>query len=145
MYSIGDSFSPGSYPNAKTYELSIEESELINLITDFKEENSEFKTPKQAGLRDHKSNHWYIVYFYLPEDHEIILTWTRPSGKNTTTWALVSVVDEQGEKWRKINNDIGSAEKRVYINKFESQILRRIKEKIDSRASRYPDTTLISE
>lgn len=131
LYYISESFSPGSYGNAETYELNVDETELIELIERFKEDNPQFKVPTQTQLSDHKNDHWYVIYFYYPEENEIIYTWTRPSGKGATTWALVSVNNGQMDGgWRDINKGLNSAENKVQINRFENLILEKVKEKI---------------
>src|SRR5688572_22687023 len=82
LYFLADSFSPGSYGDAKTYSLDIAEEDLIRLLSDFKSENPRYQVRERLGLEDHRSNHWYVIYFYYPDEDEIIYTWTRPSAKN---------------------------------------------------------------
>ena len=132
LYYISDTFSPGSYGDAATYELNIGESDLIALIEKFKEDNPQFQVPKRSQLLDHRNNHWYVIYFYYPEEDRIIYTWTRPSGKNKTTFALVSVNDgSMLGKWKDVNKDLSRTESKSQIEKFEELILKKIREEIN--------------
>jgi len=130
LYYIAESFSPGSYGDAYTYELPIPEKELIRVIKEFKKENPEFSVNSQTQLLDHRNNHWYVIYFYYPQEDEIIYTWTRPSGKDKTTFALVSVNDGKMTKWKDVKKDLTSTKSKEQIMRFENLILEKIKEKI---------------
>ena len=130
FYILADSYGPGSYPNAETYELAYPESQVIDAINQFKTEN-----PKIAGpdfLTDERINeHWYKVYFYFPDEDKIVYTWTRPSGKNKTTFALVSLNDGLTlGNWKDINNDFGFFENRRLKRIFEERILSKIEKRL---------------
>jgi hypothetical protein len=49
---VSCSFAPGSYPYAEKYEISCGESDLVNAIEKFKEENPEYRVPAQSQLKD---------------------------------------------------------------------------------------------
>ena len=61
--------------------------------------------------RKEQESLWYRVYFYYPLEHQIVFTWTRPSGENKTTFAFVSISQGLGN-WKEINKDFGNSEKR---------------------------------
>lgn len=111
LYYIGKMYSPGSYGNAETFSFNIDEQHLIQITKEFKDRNPHFKVPSHIQLSDHKNNHWFVIYFYYPQENEIIYTWIRSSGKEKSTLALVSVIDgEMVEKWKDINKDLSRSE-----------------------------------
>lgn len=127
-------FSPGSYPYAEEYELSVSESELISMIDTFKEENPQYKVPGQVGLSDERigfNNLLYRVNLYYPQENQILFIWTRPFGKQKTTLAFIAVNDGLTlGKWKYINKDFSSSDNREQKEKFEDRILNKIREKI---------------
>jgi hypothetical protein len=142
LYQFADTFSPGSYGHAERYELDYPEEKVIEAIKKLKEANKELIVPKvtvqnsrQWSLNDGKekeSDHWYKVYFYDKGKNQILFTWTRPSGPNTTTFAFVAINDDLDLRhWKEINNDFGFFENRKVIQVFEKRILRRIKDNLN--------------
>ncbi len=141
FYKLTYKFAPGSYPYAEHYELNYPEEIVIEAITRLKHKDSELLVPKvtiqgsrQWDLNDGKENeadYWYKFYFYDKEKNEIILTWTRPSGQNTTTFAFVSINKglDLGH-WKEINYDFGFFENRKIKKHFEETILKKIKENL---------------
>jgi hypothetical protein len=124
-------FSPGSYAEAEKFELPMNEADLINIITNFKNENPEFKIPDQIKLADGKNNpqdHWYHVYFYYPQENQVVYAWVRSSGKQSSTIAFVGVNNglELGH-WKYINKDLSSSENEAQIEKFQNRILNKLK------------------
>lgn len=131
---------PGSYPFAEIYELNAPEKNVIDAIVQFKSDHPEYVVPyvtinnQSAGNlsesegRKEKS-HWYFVYFYYPKENQIVFTWTRPSGKNKTDFAFISLNDglELGH-WKDINDDFGFFENRKMKKTFEERILNQIKQ-----------------
>jgi len=128
----------GSYPYAETYELNYSEEEVKTAINKFKQEHSEYIVPKvtidgkaACDLIDEQSkepNHWYIVYFYYPQENQIILTWTRPTEKGKTTFAFVSINEGLTlGNWKEINKDFSSLENKDMKKKFEERILDKVK------------------
>jgi hypothetical protein len=124
---FGFNFMPGSNPYAEEYELNFSETELHTAIDKFKQEYPEYIVPgvtinhQDAGnLVDEPNSHWYNFYFYYKDENKILHTWTRPIGKNKTTFSLIGINDglELGN-WKEINKE----EKR----KFEKRILNKIK------------------
>jgi len=128
----GCNIAAGSYPYTEIYEINSKESDLAEKIKVFKEQNSVFEVPKQVGLIDGRSDDeddlWYHVYFYLSDSDEIINTWIRSSGENTTFFGLVSVNEglELGN-WKTINDDLSDEEDRLIKDKFEKLILNKLK------------------
>jgi len=124
-------FSPGSYGDAEQYELSIRESDLIKKIETFKNENPQYMVPDEVGLVDGRrdaQDHWYHIYFFYPQENQIVYAWVRKSGKQKTTLAFVSVNDGLVfGKWKDINKDFSSSENENQIQKFEDRILNKLK------------------
>lgn len=131
---FGINFAPGSYPYTEEYEINASESVLIKSIEDFKIDNPKYNVPEYLGLKDGRfsnSEHWYHIYFYYPEENQIIHTWIRPIEKQKTTFALVSV--NQGlalGQWKEINHDFNNSENKTEKEKFENRILKRINESL---------------
>jgi len=139
IYKLADIFSPGSYGHAEKYELNYPENEVIDAITKLKSQDNDLVVPKvsiqnsgQWDLNDGKekeTDNWYKFYFYDRDKNQILFTWTRPSGPNTTTFALISI--NQGldlGHWKDINDDFGFTENREVINSFETSILKRVQD-----------------
>jgi hypothetical protein len=108
----GCKLSSGSYPYAEKYKID----------------------PKEVGLLDGRNNekdHWYHVYFYYPNENQIVYAWTRPIDNKKTTFAFVSVNDGLIlGKWKDINNDFEVRDNKNQKEKFESLILALIKNKV---------------
>ena len=132
---------PGSYPYAETYELNSSEEQVKTAINKFKQEHPEYVVPKVTidgkaawDLIDEQSkdpNHWYIVYFYFPEENKIILTWTRPTEKGKTTFAFVSINEGLTlGNWKMINKDFTRSGNKEEKKKFEERILNKILENL---------------
>jgi hypothetical protein len=143
LYKFADMFSPGSYGHAETYELNYSEDKVIEAINKLKNSDSGLIVPKvtiqnsgQWDLKDGKeeeTEYWYKFYFYNKGKNQILFTWTRPSGQNTTTFAFVSVNDglDLGH-WKEVNDDFGSSENKEVLKSFEETILKRVKENLDN-------------
>jgi len=143
FYKLADMFAPGSYPHAEQYELNYPEEKVIEAINKLKVSDSKLIVPKvtiqgsgQLELNDGKekeTDYWYKFYFYDKEKNEIVFTWTRPEGQNTTTFAFVSINKglDLGH-WNDINDDFGFFENRKIKKHFEETILKKIKENLDN-------------
>lgn len=138
---IACNFSPGSYSYAETYELGHSEEDVKNAINKFKQEHPEYSVPKvtidHQGAWDlldgqsKESTHWYAVYFYYKNENKIIFTWTRPAGKDKTTFAFVSINDGLNlGNWKEINKDFSPSKNSEEKKKFEERILNKIKENL---------------
>lgn len=144
LYKIANIFAPGSYPFAERYELNYSEIEVIEAINKLKLSETALIVPKVTingnglfDLLDGKkidTDYWYKFYFYDKKKNQIIYTWTRPSGKNTTTFAFVSINNglELGN-WKMINEDFGYYENKKIKQSFEETILKRVKEKLNNK------------
>jgi hypothetical protein len=134
LSSTGCDFAPGSYPYAETYEVEVSESEVIEAIELFKEQNPEYIVPAQVGLPDGRrdaSDHWYHVYFYYPKENEIVYMWARPIEKQKTTIGLIAI--NKGKElgnWKDINNDFAGSANNLQKQKFEERILSKIKNRL---------------
>ena len=131
---VSCSLAPGSYPYAEKYEISCSESDLVNAIERFKDENPEYKIPNQTQLKDGRrdgNDHWYHIYFYYEKDNEIVKTWIRKSSEGTTIFAFVAINDGLTlGKWKDINNSYPKKENKLQKEKFERLILSEIKKQL---------------
>jgi hypothetical protein len=118
--------------------LNYPEAKVIEAITKLKNSDSGLLVPKvtiqnsgQYDLEDgqqKESDHIYKFYFYDKKSDKILFTWTRPSGRTTTTFAFVSINDRLDlGHWKDVNDDFGFFENREILNDFEGTILERIK------------------
>lgn len=129
-------FAPGSYPYAEEYQVKVKEATLINAIQNFKKSNSQYIVPEHLQLKDGRKDNndiWYHVYFYYPQENQIIYCWTRPDGEVETTFGFVSI--NQGlilGKWKDINKDFDGSENERQKHKFEERILSQIKKGLKS-------------
>ena len=129
-------FAPGSYPYAEEYRLNVKESELINAIEKFKEDNPDYCAPPQIklkdGRKDNPEDHWYHVYFYYENENRILKTWVRQFDKEHTSFAFVAINDGlQLGNWKRINKDFSYKENKLQKEKFEQMILNEIKKLIE--------------
>jgi len=136
IYILGDAFSPGSYPHAEKYEFDYPESEVIKAIDEFKTDNPNIVGPD--FLVDERINgQWYKVYFYFQDENKIVYTWTRPSGKNSTTFAFVSLNEGLTlGNWKDINDDFGFSENRRLKGIFKERILKEIEKRLTTDKKR---------
>lgn len=131
LYLLANLFSPGSYGDAVTYEMNIEQSKLIKAIQRFKDENQQFNVPVHMRLEDHESNHRYVIYFYNPGSHEVFYTATSPSGKNSTTWALESVMVAKTDGWKDVSHGLTSSENKMRVGWFQETILKAVRDQLE--------------
>lgn len=144
IYKLADTFSPGSYGHAERYELNYPEEEVIEAIKKLKAEDKDLVVPKvtirnsgQLDLDDGKekeTDYWYKFYFFDKRKNQILFTWTRPSGSNTTTFAFVSINKglDLGH-WQDINDDLGFSENREIKRNFEEVILKKVKNNLNDK------------
>lgn len=135
-------FAPGSYPNAETYELHYAENEVKEAIGKVKENNPNFLVPKVTinnqgswDLLDEQTQdppYWYKIYFYYKDENQILFTWIRPSGKNRTTFAFVSINNGLDiGNWKDINKDFEGSDNEEQKKKFEQRILNEVKRQLE--------------
>ncbi|WP_034257673.1 hypothetical protein [Altibacter lentus] len=134
------SFAPGSYARAEIYEFDVSENELIEIIQEFKKENSTLNlSSKVIGsngeeqyLNDHKKGYWHSFYFYYPDKNQIIHTWTRPNSNNKTDFAFVAVNDGLIlGNWKNVNDSFFWWKNTSMKKEFENRILKQIKDKVE--------------
>lgn len=129
FYKLASAFAPGSYPYAECYELNYPENKVIEAAEIVKKQNNYIAYGKFWEDND-TSDHWHHIYFNFHDS--MLLTWTRPNGKNITTFAFVSMQDENSE-WKDINNDFGYFENRKLKKKLEKEILDKIKIELEKK------------
>lgn len=126
FYKLGNAFAPGSYPYAEYYEFNYSEQKVIEAIEIVKKENITLKVGK--GWEDTNStDYWNHIYFNF--HNQMLLTWLRSNGENKTTFAFVSIQDENS-KWKLINDDLGFFENRKIKKEFEKEIVEKIKKQL---------------
>jgi hypothetical protein len=127
-------FAPGSYPYAERYKVKIKETELINSITKFKENNPDFCLPNRVKLKDGKRDEndlWYHIYFYYKNENIIVKTWVLQDDNENTIFAFVAI--NEGLRignWKLVNKDFNSNENKNQKFLFEQRILNVIKKQI---------------
>lgn len=137
----GCNWAAGSYPYVETYELDAAEEKVKTAIAKFKQEHSEYIVPKvtidgqiTSDLVDEQTEnpaHWYLVYFYYPQENQIIHAWTRPAGNGRTTFAFVGVNNGLTlGNWRRINKDFNRSENKAQKKKFEERIVNEIRDRL---------------
>ena len=134
LYKFADMFSPGSYGHAETYELNYPEDKVIEAVRKLKNSDTTLAVP--IGLKDGKekqSDHWYNLYFYDKKNNRIMFTWTRPSGRTSTTFAFVAINNGLTlGNWKDVNDDFGHPENKEVIKDFEETILKQVKGILDN-------------
>lgn len=141
LNSTSCNLAPGSYPYAEKYELNYSEEDVKTAINKFKMDNSEYIVPKVTvnnegawNLTDEPTKnpaYWYKFYFYYEDENKILLTWTRPAGKDKTTFAFVSINEGLNlGNWKDINKDFNSTVSKNEKLKFEERILKKIKQEL---------------
>jgi len=126
FYKLGNAFASGSYPHAEHYEFNYSEQKIIDAIEIVKRENVNLSVGK--GWEDtHSTDHWNHIYFNF--HNRMLLTWLQPNGENKTTFAFVSIQDENS-KWKSINDDFGYLENRKIKKEFEEEIVEKIKKQL---------------
>lgn len=129
FYKLGSAFAPGSYPYAEHYELNYPEKSVIEAAEIVREQNVYLHIGEGWEDKD-TTDHWHHIYFNF--HNRMLLTWTRPNGKNSTTFAFVRMQDENSE-WKNINNDFGYFENRKLKKVLEEEILARIKIELEKK------------
>ena len=130
FYYIGWSFSPGSYGKAETYELNISEKTLIEIINEVKSENN----LNTNSFSDHKSKHWYSIYFEYKDKNQIIHTLTKPKNKTKTTFYFANYKSKSDlGNWIDANEYFWWWKNSQAKTEFEKRILEKVKEKMKSK------------
>ena len=130
FYYIGWSFSPGSFGKAETYELNISEKTLIEIINEVKSENN----LNTNSFSDHKSKHWYSIYFEYKDKNQIIHTLTKPKNKTKTTFYFANYKSKSDlGNWIDANEYFWWWKNSQAKTEFEKRILEKVKEKMKSR------------
>ena len=127
-----DYFVAGSYPYVEDYEMPMSEDITIKAIKNFKKNNPQYVVPDSLNIidgRDHNdgNDYWYHVYFYYPEEKQVLNTWTRPLTKKSTTFGFVGIIyDLKTWHFMRINKDFDSDEDDAQKKKFEERIVKKI-------------------
>ena len=122
----------GSYPFVESWNIAAKEEDVIKAIQELKDENPSLKPQSDTSFR---SSYWFYTNFYYPDTKQIVHTWTRP-GRNefTTDFALISFSSlDKNEENKLINKDFWYWANRQEINRFKTQIVDRLEQKIYSK------------
>jgi hypothetical protein len=122
-------FAAGSYPFVERYVIDTTEEAVIEAVNIFKTQHGSYVAPEylEDGRKDN-SEHWYHIYFYLPEERFIVHCWTRPESKTETAFAFVGINEGTGlGNWKRINSDLTTEENKRVIEIFERRLLKPIK------------------
>jgi len=131
--------SAGSYADAEIYQLNYSVEEVKDAIKQFKKEHSEFNTPKvsvrnegEFELIDKESkNHWFLIYFYNPDQNVILNICIRGNSTNTK---LAFVALNKGldiGNWKDVNKDFSYKENEKIKEHFQTKYLTPIKRLLD--------------
>lgn len=122
-------FAAGSYPFVEKYTIDTSEDAVIKAVNTFKAQHPAFIAPEYLkDGRSDSSDHWYHIYFYLPEERVIVYCWTRPETKKQTAFAFVGINEGTGlGNWKDINKDFSSSENERLLKIFETRLLKPVK------------------
>lgn len=131
---FGINFRPGSYPYVEEYTIDASESDAIDALRRFKINNPHYNVPEYLEVRDGRERHWYHVYFYYPENKQIVHAWLRQSEKEKTTFAFVGINHASFSKGMKfINKDYSRVENREEKEKFEKRFVAEIRRLVKNK------------
>lgn len=133
--------SAGSYAYAEIYPLNYSVEEVKDAIKQFKKEHPEFNMPKvsvrnqgEFELIDKESeNHWFLIYFYNPDQNVIFNICIRGNGTNTE---LAFVAINEGldlGNWKDVNKDFSYEENEETKEHFQATYLMPIKRILDKK------------
>lgn len=127
-------FAPGSYPHVELYAFQVSEAILIKAVDKFKSENPNYCVPEQLRFHDgrkNEGNQWYHVWFYYPQENQIIKCWIRTSQHGNAEIGFIGIGNGPTlNNYKEINKDFSKHENRVQKEKFERLILNQIKKQI---------------
>jgi hypothetical protein len=133
--------SAGSYAFAEVYNLPYSETNVINAIEKFKENNPEYQVSKVTidkkgsfPLEDFKSKtQWFVAYFYDPEKNRIFNIAIR-GNEAKTNFGFVSVNESLDiGNWKDLNKDFSYDENERLKKEFEKIYLNPIKEILNNK------------
>ena len=131
-------FADSSYPDAESYILEYPESIVLEAIKSFKIANPQHLQPQYLNLNDghdmkDHAGQLYHLYFFYPENYQIVYAWTRPIDNNSTELALVAINDGlMLGNWKDINKDFTVNENNFQKEKFTNTIFNKIKMELGS-------------
>ncbi|MGH2665946.1 hypothetical protein [Flavobacterium sp.] len=132
FYKLGSAFAPGSYANAESYELNYPEKKVIEAAEKVRKDNIYLHVGEGWEDKD-STDYWHHIYFNF--HNRMLLTWTRPSGKNNTTFAFVRIQDSNSE-WKDLNSAFGYFENRKIKKALEEEILAKMKIELEKKQNK---------
>lgn len=143
LWKVSKSRFSGSYPNAETWSLKINQDDLVRVINEIKKEHPELEPPNAGYPTSGQNVYWYNFIFYYDDTKENVYTWIRGNEDSTyTTLAFVGIashidsltaINEFKMYQKDINKDFGYFKNRAQIEKFQDRILKLIELKIGER------------
>jgi hypothetical protein len=130
FYKLGSAFAPGSYAYSEQYELNYPEKKVIEAAEKVREQNIYLHIGEGWEDKD-STDYWHHIYFNF--HNRMLLTWTRPNGENSTTFAFVRMQDENSE-WKDLNNDFGYFDNRKIKEALEEEILAKMKIELEKNS-----------
>lgn len=127
------------YEFAEDYTFNVCDSNLIQAVELFKIENPQYCVPSQIQLKDgrrssDRSHFGYPVYFYFPEENQILFTLIDqdPFIKETKTDFLFVKINEGLVlgNWKDVNRYFDWTKNKAEKRKFEERILNKIETKL---------------
>ena len=123
----------GSYPFVETWEIQASEEQVLAAIRALSKIDPSFQAPGRDVIESRDSldmqAYWTHLHLYYTDTQEHVQAWTRAKdGGRVTTVALVSLRDAAGT--RLIHRDYGYWENKKEVRRFESVVVRQIKEQL---------------
>jgi hypothetical protein len=124
----------GSYHYAEWYIFERQQDDLITIITDFKNQNPEYKamftlkSGETEEMSDKFANSYYVCSFYLKEKEIFLSCRTHNNVMDSTQSGigLVAVQKKDSYRWRLVNKELSGKENKEVKELFETEILNKL-------------------
>ena len=120
-------FNAGSYPYAEVFVIKTEESSLLRIVDNFKNNHNQFDVPNNYNIKDGKDSHWYFVSFYIKGKVYCTLI-KKDNDVSKTQFAFIGVYkfidgNKTYKEINKINDEENENEKQIFKEKILNPIL----------------------
>jgi hypothetical protein len=125
------------YPHAESYIIDYPKSVVLEAIETFKIANPHHFQPQYLNLTDGRDakeadEERHHLYFFYPDDFQIVYVWTRSADNFSTEMALVAINDGLVlGNWKNINKDFSLRDNDIQKKKFTNTILNKILEQLE--------------
>ncbi len=133
----------GSYPHAETWRFKINESRLLEVIEEIRQEHPELNDTTSINYDSTNDSPFHYIIFYYSDTRENVQTWIRAENDtNYTTFAFVAISkkfdsslakDNFKIERKEINSDFGYFKNKAEIKKFELRIVKLIELKLSQK------------